>query len=81
MESSVEHQGNGRTAWEGQEADVAAEEEDPREQERQQHPRAEITQIKALLRRNLLVRLEEGWLTCCLSPSLGHVPVAWRFSV
>lgn len=76
MESSSEHQGDGRTTWEGQEAAVAAEEDDPREQERQQHPRAEITQIKALLRRNLLVRLKRVCSLSPLRPSLGHASVA-----
>ena len=76
MKSSSEHQGDGRTPWEGQEAAVAAEEDDPREQERQQHPRAEITQIKALLRRNLLVRLKRVCSVSPLRPSLGHASVA-----
>lgn len=76
MESSSEHQGDGRTPWEGQEAAVAAEEDDPREQERQQHPRAEITQIKALLRRNLLVRLKRVCSLSPLRPYLGHASVA-----
>ena len=64
MENPVEHQDDARILWEV--ADLA-EGNDPREQERQQHPRAEMTQIKALLRRNLLVRLKRVG-------SLGHSP-------
>lgn len=60
MEDTFGHQGDGGGRTQQEEV-VAEEEEDPREQQRQQHPRAEITQIKALLRRNLLVRVGEAW--------------------
>eukprot|EP00903_Cladosiphon_okamuranus_P005738 g5694.t1 len=53
----------GGTPWEEQGAAVA--EEDPREQERQRHPWAEITQIKALLRRNVLERQRTKTTTFC----------------
>lgn len=56
--------------------DVA--EEDPRERERQQHPEAEITQILALLRRNVLVRMRR---VGSLGPSLDHKPLPWIRSV
>eukprot|EP00752_Nemacystus_decipiens_P003898 g3578.t3 len=82
MESSIEHQDDERTPWEGREAALVAQ-DDPRERERQQHPRAEITQIKALLKRNLLERQRTKTTTFCefFSPVLLLCVLVYGYSL